>query len=698
MVVVVSMLGLFPALNETAVHAADANAKKKADKEARETYPDYTDLALQVAPGTKVPFAGGLSAKGIIIPNGDGKRIDLVMTSRGGGQSCWYLPNSETPVSPQPRVFQMGAARPQTPMKFNGESVGKGGFFLLRVPGQETCLVKVEKNPANGQTELLRAKPPRAGQSDMEALGSIPCGPNDQSFGQTYGGYRLCFAGQIDGDDIPDLLFSKTRSQGDYYPDAPKNFWVGTELPNSGPGKGYTVNGRWLGGEEIMTFYWAKGEMVDGKLRFTAVKPVYQGDRDFPLQWKGDWGAIGAGLKIGGNPYLIIGGELDLILVMPVTVRNGALHCGQAQKLLEGSGRLEQIYIPGNFVVADMDADGADDVVITGNCGSASVLSGREPGKFVERQVYTIGGPLAMQTLIVQTKTDWDGDGIEDIIAGDASGWLMFWPGTKDKNQYGAPVYFTVKGHPVHIQAGYAGSIQGPNEARWGYLNPTACDWDKDGKPDLITCDINGDLFLWKRAEKPFDLQPPIRFTQNGKPLPVAWRQRVAFVDGKVKMAGDDRPCLLLMDYDGDLAVAVPKTTGSAEIESVRKLKYKDGATVRTCGPAGLWGRSKFYYIDWDGDGVRDVIFSTNRASNKFFYPDLTVFGAMPFLLKNVGSDSAPVFERSVPIKYKGEFLNIGTHIAALWPEVSAQGKIERLLIGGESGFVYAFNREDLVP
>ena len=154
----------------------------------------------------------------------------------------------------------------------------------------------------------------------------------------------------------------------------------------------------------------------------------------------------------------------------------------------------------------------------------------------------------------------------------------------------------------------------------------------------------------------------------------------------------------MIQDYDGDMALAVPKVTGSTEIERVEKLKYQDGANIRTCGPAGDWGRSIFCWIDWDHDGVCDVIYGTNRASNKFIISEDIGARAMPLFLKNVGTNAKPVFARPVPIKLGGEFLNFGAHIVGLWPvDWDHDGK-PGLMIGAEDGRIYSFKRRELIP
>ena len=75
---------------------------------------------------------------------------------------------------------------------------------------------------------------------------------------------------------------------------------------------------------------------------------------------------------------------------------------------------------------------------------------------------------------------DWDGDGSTDLITRDSNGYMHLY-----------------RGNGVAFVSGTGGQIGGP-----GWSGFTAIvrpgDWDKDGKPDLITRDANGYLHLYR--------------------------------------------------------------------------------------------------------------------------------------------------------------------------------------------------------
>ncbi|HAL44920.1 MAG: hypothetical protein A2Y12_17860 [Planctomycetes bacterium GWF2_42_9] len=501
------------------------------------------------------------------------------------------------------------------------------------------------------------------------------------------------------GDEIPDLIMSAHLPDPNrYWPDG-ISMWSGIPTENSGPGCGYDIDGNWLGLETTDTVYWASGYRTkSGNLQFKNLKKVFYRLPGFAVQWKSyfNWGALGS-IDLNKKKYLICSGNIDKTLAMEITYKDGDLYCGKSVNLLKDDKLLYGNFYPAKIVTVDIDKDGSNELLLDGNTGRIIVLKGKQIGQFAEIGcLQTRGGDLCVSTLATPSRVDWNGDGFKDLIVGDSGGWLTLWPGTKDPIVYGTPTYMKSGGNVIFQQAGMTGSIQGPSERRWGYIYPTVCDWDEDGQNEIITNNINAEIFLFKRAGTDGnELSLPKQFTKDGESLPAAWRVRVGIIPSAVKCLGVETPCLLYLGWDGDLVLGMPKKTGDTEIVRVEKLKYEDGNNIRLCGPEGHWGRTKLDVADWDGDGDWDVVWGRNGKPIQYFMNIKT--RSTVFFMENCGTSANPVFKKPVFITtVDGNIIDCGGHNASVCvTDLDKDGKPD-LLIGVENGKIIALNRKDL--
>ncbi|MDX9974587.1 MAG: VCBS repeat-containing protein [FCB group bacterium] len=349
--------------------------------------------------------------------------------------------------------------------------------------------------------------------------------------------------------------------------------------------------------------------------------------------------------------------------------------------------------------------------------GLSNVVAGGEgglhfyrfQGKFTEagtpvfdapRPVLEENARLYAGTLPVPNVVDWDGDGLPDLVSGNSDGKVLFFRniGRVDAPAFGVGVPLEAGGRVIHVQPGYGQDIQGPGEARWGYTCPTVADWNGDGLPDLLMSDSTSRHTVYmNRGEKGkpvLDAEHPLYFedldmhgTWRVKPAIAKLGERMAYV------ALDDQDQFHLYWRVDDYQIA-----------DGGKLTLEDGSVIgANYLSAGGTGRLKLNLVDWNRDGATDLIVGTPRHASvpnpKTGLPQsLGKPGAAILFLRNVGSDSAPVFRFPELMCFKGEPIYLGQHACGPAPAFVREGKGPDLVCGEESGRIIYFAREDLSP
>ena len=186
-------------------------------------------------------------------------------------------------------------------------------------------------------------------------------------------------------------------------------------------------------------------------------------------------------------------------------------------------------------VVSDFDGDGHPDLIVGDEDGRVAWV--RHTGKVkkgmpqFESPVYFTqqADPVKFGALSTPCAFDWDGDGKQDIIAGNSAGEIAFIRNLSggENPVWDAPRLFTVNGKPIRIQAGENGSIQGPAERKWGYTVLSVADWDGDGLPDIIINSIWGKIEWFRNlgGKDGLRLAPaqPVRVAWEGEAPKPAW-------------------------------------------------------------------------------------------------------------------------------------------------------------------------------
>ncbi|RYD32724.1 MAG: VCBS repeat-containing protein, partial [Verrucomicrobiaceae bacterium] len=661
---------------------------------------------LMVGDQVERPLPRGFASTSLLPWDGPGKPPVLLVTNHGAyfKERSWVYRATEH-------------AGPATAFSLpRGYPVWKGAPFASLFAEKEVALEPARYLPVrreDGLFDLIHAE-----RLDYHRNTGEPGAPKfrrDHTIRETDArgeGSRI-WIDDLDGDAIPDLLIAGLTRWSDrfaQYPDHPaeKGPWSGREHPNMGSlpdtdirnFRGYDIAGNWMGLPVRKYLWWARGSRDgNGHLSFGPHKHVRHGETDYPVQWQnmGD-GMSPAVMELESGRFIVLLAGPDEILALPLRgIRDGELHTGKALPFLKDGGRLRTANLAQVVGIGDLNGDGRDEMVIgSGANGRFTVLSGSRAGDMEEMgTLSSLGGGVAGDTLAVPVRTDWDGDGHPDVIVGDASGMLSFWKGTADPLRYASCEFFhTASGEIRHRPVD--GNLQGEVEAAWSYIQPEVADWDNDGHPDLITNDNEAKLFLYRGTGSGTLLHGRERFMLGEKPLPLAWRSRPAVLDGRHGLAGKDRPCLLFMTWDGQLAYAVPEARGSLNMERVTALTYESGQPILLAGPAGLSGRIKFSVTDWDGDGTWDLLAGVQHGLQRAFRtPGTESPSSAPYWLRNAGTASRPLFEPARMITFRdGTPIRVKSHSFDVFPtDLDADGKPD-LIFGDDEGFIFHLSRD----
>ncbi len=345
-----------------------------------------------------------------------------------------------------------------------------------------------------------------------------------------------------------------------------------------------------------------------------------------------------------------------------------------AGRFLVGENGLLRVplYMPVTTAI-DWDGDGDVDLVVGQEDGrvmlfehTGKVIDGlprfAEP-KFFQQEADN----LKFGALATPASFDWDGDGDEDLICGNTAGEIGFLENLDGgcPPKWAKPRLLEADGKVVRIQAGPNGSIQGPCEAKWGYTSPCVADWDQDGLPDIIVNTIWGRVLWYQNigtrqrpalaAAQPIEVEwggsvpkPAWNWwTPRGTELVVQWRTTPQVLDWN----GDGLIDLVMIDHEGFLALfaRMRDAAGKLRVKPPQRV-FVDSAgrplqlATRTAGGSG---RRKFWFADWNGDGLRDLILDGQNA--EFFRGSINKSAAYCFnnegavdALKLAGHSTSP--------------------------------------------------------
>ncbi len=315
-------------------------------------------------------------------------------------------------------------------------------------------------------------------------------------------------------------------------------------------------------------------------------------------------------------------------------------------------------------------------------CGEGSLYFYRFTGTFTKSGAPVCQEPVSVLqenadlyagTLPTPTTVDWDGDGVLDILAGNSEGFVLFFKntGSNEVPKFLPATRVKAGGREIQVQAGYAGSLQGLQEARWGYLSPNVIDWNGDALPDLITGDITGNYLIYlnrgSKTEPKLDAAHPIYC--DGIDLHGMWRCRPALAKIGERVA--------LAIVDGDDHFHLYWRIDDYNVEDGGKLLLEDGKLIGASGGVGgMSGRCKLDFFDWNQDGKLDFVIGTGRVC---CIPDRETGYPMAALGQNpvVGGLIGRLVDSALPTKLKK---TLGTPLVMLNMGTNAKMKFARPL------------------
>lgn len=312
--------------------------------------------------------------------------------------------------------------------------------------------------------------------------------------------------------------------------------------------------------------------------------------------------------------------------------------------------------------VVDWDKDGDEDIIVGDENGWIMFVEnlGLDSNKvpLFDNPKYFQQKPdeLKIGALSTPYSVDWNGDGKEDIIAGDGTGKVYFIENLGSHNNmpiWAKPIILQDPKGDIKIIGGENMSVQGPCEAKWGYTVPVVADWDNDGLLDLILNDITGQIRWYKnigsKRTPKLDLpkfieikkellssQKPswVWWAPQGNQYITQWRTTPYVVD----LNKDGLTDLCVLDQEGYLVYHEKYKEGNHYYLKPGKRIFKsaghpwydqhsnfarvtdlnaDASLRLNYRDLGASGRRKITFVDWDLDGKVDILI--NSESIDFF-------------------------------------------------------------------------------
>ncbi len=290
------------------------------------------------------------------------------------------------------------------------------------------------------------------------------------------------------------------------------------------------------------------------------------------------------------------------------------------------------------------------------------------------------GCKLKFEGYVRPSPLNLTGDGRMDLVGGDEPGFITLAKNVGGKNKPAFDVPREVRDSRNNIIHLSREAILGDNdlERDCGQLKPAVCDWDGDGKLDIILAG-NTNRILWLREYNPKTnrIRDIRELKVKGVPDPFGWRKGQAVAD----INADGKLELITGDSQGRICV-FNRTNDPGILRAGVPLRYTNGKVLTVNDvPPNLYKPQLAWMnaCDWTGKGTFDLFFASNM---------------MVSFLENAGTKKSPRFKKPVTLQTPDGVIKIGHHeTQPAGYDWDGDGRPD-LMVGGENGAIYLFHRD----